>query len=83
MAGGEGACADEAAANLCLNRADGFHRDPPRDLKTGRVLANPPFNGNDRGGELLNEDKCWVFGTQPDETFAGTLSTFATQGLQA
>jgi len=52
-------------ANLGPEHADSFHRDLHRDLKADYVLANPPFNSSDWGGERLREDKRWKFGVPP------------------
>ena len=49
-------------ANLGKENADSFHRDLHPDLKADYILANPPFNSSDWGGELLREDKRWVYG---------------------
>jgi hypothetical protein len=45
--------------------ADSFHKDQHPDLKADYVLANPPFNMSDWGGDLLQEDKRWKYGTPP------------------
>jgi type I restriction enzyme M protein len=52
-------------ANLGPEPADSFHRDLHPDLKADFVLANPPFNDSDWGGERLREDKRWKYGTPP------------------
>ncbi|MFH0801328.1 MAG: class I SAM-dependent DNA methyltransferase [bacterium] len=52
-------------ANLGPENADSFHRDLHPDLKSDFVLANPPFNSSDWGGERLREDKRWKFGIPP------------------
>jgi type I restriction enzyme M protein len=51
--------------NLGKEPADTFHRDQHPDLKADYVLANPPFNISDWGGERLLDDKRWVHGTPP------------------
>jgi type I restriction enzyme M protein len=51
--------------NLGAEHADSFHRDLHPDLKADYVLANPPFNMSDWGGERLREDKRWVYGAPP------------------
>ena len=43
-------------ANLGPQHADTFHHDLHKDLKADFVLANPPFNVSDWGGERLRED---------------------------
>jgi len=45
--------------------ADSFLRDLHPDLKADFVLANPPFNMSDWGGENLREDKRWKYGAPP------------------
>ena len=52
-------------ANLGQENADSFHRDLHPDLKADYILANPPFNSSDWGGERLRGDKRWKFGTPP------------------
>lgn len=52
-------------ANLGPEPADSFHRDLHSYLKADFLLANPPFNMSDWGGERLREDKRWVYGTPP------------------
>ena len=52
-------------ANLGAEHADSFHRELHPDLKVDYILANPPFNSSDWGGERLREDKRWVYGTPP------------------
>jgi type I restriction enzyme M protein len=49
--------------NLGKEPADTFHRDQHPDLRADYVLANPPFNISDWGGERLMEDRRWVHGT--------------------
>jgi len=39
-----------------------FHDDQFKDLKADFILANPPFNDSDWGGELLQEDVRWKYG---------------------
>jgi len=52
-------------ANLGKENADSFHRDLHPDLKADYILANPPFNSSDWGGERLREDKRWTYGVPP------------------
>lgn len=52
-------------ANLGPENADTFRRDLHKDLKADYVLANPPFNDSDWGGEGLREDVRWKFGVPP------------------
>ncbi len=49
-------------ANLGKEPADSFHRDLHPDLKADYIIANPPFNMSDWGGERLKEDKRWAYG---------------------
>ena len=48
-----------------IAHGDTFHNDKHPDLKADYVLANPPFNDSDWRGELLKNDKRWVFGVPP------------------
>jgi type I restriction enzyme M protein len=48
-----------------IAHGDTFHHDAHPDLKADYVLANPPFNDSDWRGELLKDDKRWVYGTPP------------------
>ncbi|MFI1487656.1 type I restriction-modification system subunit M [Streptomyces sp. NPDC020747] len=52
-------------ANLGEEPADSFHEDQHPDLKAHVVLANPPFNISDWGGERLGIDDRWVYGVPP------------------
>jgi type I restriction enzyme M protein len=51
--------------NLGPEHADSFHRDLHKDLKADYILANPPFNDSDWGGDRLREDVRWKYGTPP------------------
>jgi type I restriction enzyme M protein len=51
--------------NLGAEPADSFHRDLHQDLKADFVLANPPFNDSDWGGDRLRDDVRWKFGAPP------------------
>jgi len=42
-----------------------FHNDRFPDLKAESILANPPFNMKDWGGERLREEKRWKYGVPP------------------
>jgi type I restriction enzyme M protein len=48
-----------------IAQGDTFHNDRHPDLKADFILANPPFNISDWGGERLKDDKRWHFGTPP------------------
>jgi type I restriction enzyme M protein len=49
-------------SNLGQAAADTFHSNQHRDLRADYILANPPFNMSDWGGELVQEDPRWQFG---------------------
>ena len=51
--------------DLGSHAADSFHNDLHPDLKADLILANPPFNMSDWGGELLQDDVRWAFSTPP------------------
>ena len=58
--------------NLAIRGIDGqiahgdtFHNDRFPDLKADYILANPPFNDSDWRGELLRDDRRWVYGVPP------------------
>ena len=48
-----------------IAHGDTFHNDRHPDLKADYVLANPPFNDSDWRGELLRDDRRWVYGVPP------------------
>ena len=48
-----------------IAQGDSFHNDRHPDLKADFILANPPFNISDWGGDRLREDKRWKFGMPP------------------
>ena len=48
-----------------IAHGDSFHADRHPNLKADFILANPPFNVSDWGGERLTEDKRWQYGTPP------------------
>lgn len=52
-------------ANLGKHNADSFHDDQHKTLKANYILANPPFNISDWGGERLQEDVRWRYGVPP------------------
>ena len=53
------------AANLGKEPADTFSRDQFPDLKFDYIMANPPFNISDWGGEKYESDPRWQFGRPP------------------
>ncbi len=48
-----------------IAHGDSFHSDRHPDLKADYILANPPFNVSDWGGEQLDDDQRWQYGTPP------------------
>ena len=48
-----------------IAHGDGFHNDRHPDLRADFILANPPFNVSDWGGERLADDKRWRYGAPP------------------
>ncbi len=43
-------------ADIRWNNEGSFHKDELKDLRFDYILANPPFNVSDWGGERLLED---------------------------
>ncbi|MFG1265081.1 class I SAM-dependent DNA methyltransferase [Xanthobacter aminoxidans] len=52
-------------ADIKWNNEGSFHKDEQRDLKADFILANPPFNISDWGGDRLKEDVRWRYGVPP------------------
>ena len=48
-----------------IEHGDSFHNDRHPDLRADYILANPPFNVSDWGGERLRDDKRWEYGVPP------------------
>ena len=48
-----------------IEHGDSFHNDRHPDLKADFILANPPFNVSDWGGDRLREDRRWQYGVPP------------------
>jgi len=48
-----------------IEQGDTFHNDRFPDLKADYILANPPFNMKEWGGDLLRDDKRWKYGVPP------------------
>lgn len=48
-----------------IRYGDTLHNDQLPDLKADYVIANPPFNVSDWGGEALRSDVRWKYGTPP------------------
>lgn len=51
--------------NIGTHAADTFHENLHRDLRADFILANPPFNMSEWGGDLLDNDPRWIFDTPP------------------
>lgn len=51
--------------NLGSKNADTFHGDVHKDLKADYIIANPPFNISDWGGDRLRDDVRWKYGVPP------------------
>jgi type I restriction enzyme M protein len=47
------------------NAEGSFLKDAHPDMKADYIIANPPFNVSDWGGELLKTDGRWNFGVPP------------------
>jgi type I restriction enzyme M protein len=52
-------------ADIRWNNEGSFHKDELKDLRFDYILANPPFNISDWGGERLREDAKWKYGVPP------------------
>jgi len=48
-----------------IAHGDSFHNDRHPDLRAAFILANPPFNVSDWGGERLRNDRRWQYGAPP------------------
>ncbi len=51
--------------NLGQGAADTFFNNQHKSLRADFILANPPFNMSDWGGDKLEEDVRWKYGTPP------------------
>ena len=52
-------------ADIKWNTEGTFHKNELADLRADFILANPPFNISDWGGDRLRDDARWKFGTPP------------------
>ncbi len=52
--------------NFGKKPADTFSQNQHPDLKADFIMANPPFNISDWGGDKLTEDRRWKYGTPPE-----------------
>jgi type I restriction enzyme M protein len=72
-----------------IELGDTFHNDRHKDLKADFILANPPFNISDWGGEQLQDSHLWKYGKPPAgnanyawlQLFANKLSPTGTAGI--
>ena len=48
-----------------IEQGDTFRNDRHPDLKADFIIANPPFNVSEWGGEGLQEDQRWRYGVPP------------------
>ena len=48
-----------------IEHGDSFHNDRHPDLRADYILANPPFNVSDWGGDGLRDDRRWEYGVPP------------------
>ena len=48
-----------------IEHGDSFHNDRHPDLRADYILANPPFNVSDWGGERVRDDRRWEYGAPP------------------
>jgi len=53
------------AADLGQEPADSFARDQHPDQRFDHIMANPPFNISDWGGEKYQDDPRWHYGRPP------------------
>lgn len=54
-----------SSAKVQWNNEGSFLKDLHPDLKADFILANPPFNDSDWGGDLLRSDGRWKYGIPP------------------
>lgn len=52
-------------SDIRWNNEGSFHKDELRDERFDFILANPPFNVSDWGGDKLREDGRWKYGIPP------------------
>lgn len=53
------------ASQVKWNNEGSFLNDVHQDLKVDYIIANPPFNVSDWGGDQLRKDARWQYGTPP------------------
>jgi type I restriction enzyme M protein len=72
-----------------IELGDTFHADKHKDLKVDYIMANPPFNVSDWGGESLQDSHLWRYGNPPVgnanygwlQLFINKLSPTGTAGI--
>ncbi len=72
-----------------IELGDTFHNDRHKDLKADYIMANPPFNVSDWGGEQLHGSNLWKYGVPPVgnanyawlQLFANKLGPSGTAGI--
>ena len=72
-----------------IELGDTFHNDKHKDLKADYIIANPPFNISDWGGEQLQDSHLWKYGVPPSgnanygwlQLFMNKLSNNGTAGI--
>lgn len=72
-----------------IELGDTFHDDKHKDLKADYIMANPPFNISDWGGEQLQDSHLWKYGVPPSgnanygwlQLFLNKLSPNGTAGI--
>lgn len=52
-------------SDIRWNNEGSFQKDELRDLKADFIIANPPFNISDWGGDRLRDDVRWKYGIPP------------------
>jgi type I restriction enzyme M protein len=72
-----------------IELGDTFHDDKHKDSKADYIIANPPFNISDWGGEQLQDSHLWKYGVPPSgnanygwlQLFLNKLSPNGTAGI--
>jgi type I restriction enzyme M protein len=54
------------ASQVKWNNEGSFLKDAHQDLRADFIIANPPFNVSDWGGDLLRKDGRWKYGVPPE-----------------
>ncbi|MBK1670021.1 DNA methyltransferase [Rhodovibrio sodomensis] len=52
-------------SDIRWNNEGTLHKDELKDLRADYILANPPFNDSDWGGDRLRDDARWKYGVPP------------------